>query len=1098
VEEELLTKMENFKGIGATRTTLLLVVICSILLFIPMISGMEWDNKKNYNPELREVTVENALGFGDDVAKIKLISPLNVQVARGYNKVAEFNLIYYKDDNGGLDKIDFYNIKESMSSEDRQFDFKIKDYKEVVVNDYEKVCSKEIINGTLMDSCVNELIGNHIRKEVVWNDFNYKDLKKLEEVTIGIFTNVLPGDKIEWIPTFYGVEINEWAVWTEDLNTNLLAYYKLDETSGTNVEDSVNGYNGTNDGATVNQVGKIERAYNFDGNDKIYNTDTILNSPYVTVSGWVNADTWGSANDLIGKRNIVSGSYWEIRMGATQTYLVSARTAGDGSVGSTTAPILNEWIMVTGVFNETGLYLYFDGVLNNSVINTNALSAGGYGNLTIGYQDEGVGRYYFNGTIDEVGIWNRTLSQSEITQLYNSGSGLTYGEVSNIIFNSPADASISNTNLITFNVTAEITGGATLTNISLWTNETGTWGVRNITTGLSGTTHTQTWKRTISEGNYIWNVESCESNGDCEFATSNYTLRIDTTAPTINITYPETSMGYGAIGENETFNWTATDDNLDTCWYEYNNTNTTVTCGDNTTSFELVNGFTNITFYSNDTAGNENSTFLDWTYNLMENSQTYPSTSVESATEIYITNLTYLSSTFSIISGTITINGTEYSGTRTGSGDSAIFTSSVIIPDISTETNFTAYWTIDLTDAGGTTEYNLTSHNVTVSIINLSLCGSPHTVPFWNFTILNESNAAEINSTFDVTFKIKASGSTIENSFSYSDTGENNSQYDFCISPSTENYTVSTDIKLTKSGFVDKFYNFEEVSLTNTTREDNLYMMVTGDSTSFIIHVVDVSGTDIEEAEVRVQRYYPGTDEWLTTEIVTTNYIGEAVGHLLSEDADYRFHVYLSGVSTFNSTATKITCPSTPCTVTLTIPLTISPGYEEVADLDSTLTFSDATNIFTYSYSDSSGSFSRARLLVTRIFPTNSTLAVICNDTKVTADGVMTCNINTGINGTYRASAYITRTGDEFLDARLDVAKGNNIYTSLGEDGVLWGFFLLIGIVMLGITRPSLAIVWGIVGTLFLGISGIIKIGSLSIVAIIAIGIILLMRIGRE
>jgi len=127
VEEELLTKMENFKGIGATRTTLLLVVICSILLFIPMISGMEWDNKKNYNPELREVTVENALGFGDDVAKIKLISPLNVQVARGYNKVAEFNLIYYKDDNGGLDKIDFYNIKESMSSEDRQFDFKIKD-----------------------------------------------------------------------------------------------------------------------------------------------------------------------------------------------------------------------------------------------------------------------------------------------------------------------------------------------------------------------------------------------------------------------------------------------------------------------------------------------------------------------------------------------------------------------------------------------------------------------------------------------------------------------------------------------------------------------------------------------------------------------------------------------------------------------------------------------------------------------------------------------------------------------------------------------------------------------------------------------------------
>jgi len=50
--------------------------------------------------------------------------------------------------------------------------------------------------------------------------------------------------------------------------------------------------------------------------------------------------------------------------------------------------------------------------------------------------------------------------------------------------------------------------------------------------------------------------------------------------------------------------------NIDTCWYEYNDTNTTVTCGDNTTSFPLEDDFTNITFYANDTLGNEASSFL--------------------------------------------------------------------------------------------------------------------------------------------------------------------------------------------------------------------------------------------------------------------------------------------------------------------------------------------------------------------------------------------------------------------------------------------------------------------------------------------------------
>jgi hypothetical protein len=275
-------------------------------------------------------------------------------------------------------------------------------------------------------------------------------------------------------------------------------------------------------------------------------------------------------------------------------------------------------------------------------------------------------------------------------------------------------------------------------------------------------------------------------------------------------------------------------------------------------------------------------------------------------------------------------------------------------------------------------------------------------------------------------------------------------------------------------------------------------MMTSDDSTSFIVHVVDVSSTNIIGAEVRVQRYYPGTNSWLTTEILTTNYVGEAVGHILAEDADYRFLVYQGGVSIYNSTATKITCSVTPCTVTLVIPIALSSGTEEIENLESSLTYNPTTNIFTYTYSDSSSDFDSARLYVERLAPSNATAIIPCDTSKTSVSGVITCDITGQVNGTYQASGYITRDSTEELDKRINGKLGDKIYNSMGNDGVLWAIFIFIGIIMLGLARPSLAIIFGAIGVVVLSLTQIINIGAISIVAIIAVGIILLTRVGRE
>jgi len=52
---------------------------------------------------------------------------------------------------------------------------------------------------------------------------------------------------------------------------------------------------------------------------------------------------------------------------------------------------------------------------------------------------------------------------------------ISLGDDAEVILNSPANEYISLSNEVEFNCSAEVTGGATLTNMSLWTNETGSW-----------------------------------------------------------------------------------------------------------------------------------------------------------------------------------------------------------------------------------------------------------------------------------------------------------------------------------------------------------------------------------------------------------------------------------------------------------------------------------------------------------------------------------------------------------------------------------------------------------------------------------------------
>ncbi|MCX6354821.1 MAG: LamG domain-containing protein [Candidatus Aureabacteria bacterium] len=215
---------------------------------------------------------------------------------------------------------------------------------------------------------------------------------------------------------------------TSSLYSGLVDYYKLDEISGTTAVDSKNSHNGTNNGATVDQAGKINTAYSFDGTNDYINCGSIaLNNTDFSLSAWVYIETPPNDEGIIFAQGTGDG-------GLTFYLSYIGPTSGDvdhreqlafatwNSYGVFTPVTTLAWHCVTLTFKTSNknANLYLDGSLKSS----NNLTHGytGTGNLNIGKNDYAYSRW-FKGKIDEAAIWNRELSSSEVSELWNNGSG---------------------------------------------------------------------------------------------------------------------------------------------------------------------------------------------------------------------------------------------------------------------------------------------------------------------------------------------------------------------------------------------------------------------------------------------------------------------------------------------------------------------------------------------------------------------------------------------------------------------------------------------------------------------------------------------------
>jgi len=343
--------------------------------------------------------------------------------------------------------------------------------------------------------------------------------------------------KTDWQIKVGGYWLEEWALW--GAADGLTHYWRLDETSGTIAED----IGGATNGVQLNLTLMGETEFNTNGliNGKVNGTGSA--GAYMTTSGtdftgFPNSTNPFAVSMWVKVRESGTGVFFNIKEPTDNNGIRFINIAGGNMrvfvAGSDTTNFQtgipqdgSQWTHLVLQRNES---LDLEVFVNNTLVNvTKATGSIVTGNITL----LGGGGDELFGDIDEVGMWDRSLTVAEIDDLYNGGVGLSFESSGTIIteLNYPENYLNTINRTLFFNCTSQITSGLEFTNATLYIwNPDSSLRITNFTE-LSGTynsTVSSIYNLTINDS-YEWNYYLCGGNETynfCEFATSNYTFNI--------------------------------------------------------------------------------------------------------------------------------------------------------------------------------------------------------------------------------------------------------------------------------------------------------------------------------------------------------------------------------------------------------------------------------------------------------------------------------------------------------------------------------------------------------------------------------------------
>ena len=275
-------------------------------------------------------------------------------------------------------------------------------------------------------------------------------------------------------------------------------------------DESGNGNNGTITGATLttDRFGGMNNAYNFNGISNyidVGNPSSLGNNPSnYTQAGWVYLVDFSDAYVFMSKRHDNTGNDWGTPVSTVNgTFIFFADDAfyTQAPLAETNQLSVNQWHHLTFVKNQNTYSIYVNGVLDGSITD-NHIMGGTSNNLIFGAQL--AWPEFFKGKLDDIGVWNRALTQQEITTLYNSCQGTN-------ITSQPSNSSVN------IGSSAQFSVGSTFGGSFQWQSNPSNFGWQNVPSNANysgGTTSTLTVSNT-SVSNHNQPFRAIVNAGGC-------------------------------------------------------------------------------------------------------------------------------------------------------------------------------------------------------------------------------------------------------------------------------------------------------------------------------------------------------------------------------------------------------------------------------------------------------------------------------------------------------------------------------------------------------------------------------------------------------
>ncbi len=221
-------------------------------------------------------------------------------------------------------------------------------------------------------------------------------------------------------------------------DSNLVAWYPF---NGNAIDESGNGNNGIVLGAILTQdrVGNLLKSYSFNGTSARIKVpySASLKTPIITVNVWMKPSNTNIAQ-IITKRNWLNASNEQYSIDNKDFYIKRNSNCitdqGWKTVNYSSSLPIQTWSMLSVSYDGRYINYYRNGVL----INTNDLSTYKEMDTCLG-AELSFGAcwanfpFWYNGNLDDISIYSRGLSTSEIWQIYT--------QCRKVIINQPVDVS---------------------------------------------------------------------------------------------------------------------------------------------------------------------------------------------------------------------------------------------------------------------------------------------------------------------------------------------------------------------------------------------------------------------------------------------------------------------------------------------------------------------------------------------------------------------------------------------------------------------------------------------------------------------------------